>query len=47
MSHAVLSFLLTVLIEAVNAIAAYLKHRLFRHLGRPDDALWENHPEFV
>ncbi|MCA8180230.1 MULTISPECIES: hypothetical protein [Burkholderia] len=37
MKNAVVSFLLVVLIEAVSAVAAYLKERLMGNLRRPGD----------
>jgi len=37
MKNAAISFLLVVLIEAVSAVAAYLKERLMGNLRRSDD----------
>jgi hypothetical protein len=37
MKNAVISFLLVVLIEAVTAVAAYLKERLMGNMRRSDD----------
>lgn len=48
MKKAALSFLLVILIEAVSAVAAYLKQRLMGNLcGSDDDEPWANHGEFI
>lgn len=46
MKNTIIGILLVVLIEAIGAVAAYLKQRLFRTMRREDDG-WENHPDFV
>ncbi|WP_175768849.1 hypothetical protein OHZ10_10630 [Burkholderia arboris] len=48
MKNAAISFLLVVLIEAVSAVATYLKQRLTGNLRRSDDdEPWANHREFT
>lgn len=46
MKQSVLSFLLVLLIEAVCAVASYLKNRLMQHLYR-DQKQFDPDPEFA
>ncbi|MCP2085931.1 UNVERIFIED_ORG: hypothetical protein J2Y81_001948 [Paraburkholderia sediminicola] len=48
MRISIFKFVLVVLIDAVCAVAMYLKDRLLGNLRRPgNDDPWANHPEFV
>ncbi|WAL81849.1 hypothetical protein OYT13_18775 [Pandoraea sp. XJJ-1] len=48
MHKSAFNLLLVVLIEAICAVAAYLKDRLMGSLHRSgDDEPWANHPEFA
>lgn len=48
MKNFAFNFLLVVLIEAVSAVAAYLRSRLTGNLrDRADDGPWEDHGRFV
>lgn len=47
MKMPIFKFVLVVLIDAVCAVATYVKDRLLGNLPRSDDGPWANHPEFV
>lgn len=47
MKDAAISILLALLVEAIGAVAAYLKNRLIANVHRSAEGIWQDHSEFA